>query len=214
MRRDHRDEGLLGEPVGDVLPPSGEDVVADEDVVDLLDAADGGDDAGLDLLLGEGVSREAGGEGGEGFGGGLLVDDDDLLGDVRIRVLGAWVGEGVGGGRRRGREGGKVRRKRDGRGRGGRAAADAGALALGLEGDLEVEVRAGVKVKVRMKVRVRVLRDQRGGKRRTDGERGRRRRERVLVGHLLLGSASSPALEPAGDGIRRTRHDLLLDLYD
>lgn len=140
--RDRRGKALLGEPIEDVLAPFRDDVVTDEDVVDLLDAADGGDDAGLDLLLGEGVSGEASGEGGEGLGGGLLVDDDDLLGDVGSgggdfrQVL---RGIGVAGQRRRGEgreRGGGVK----GRELGG-LAADAGAraLALALERDLELE---------------------------------------------------------------------------
>lgn len=83
---DGGEEGVDGEPIGGVLTPAGEDVVADEDVVDLLDAAGGGDDGGLELLVGEGVGGEAGGEGGEGLGGGFSVEDDDLFGDVRGRA--------------------------------------------------------------------------------------------------------------------------------
>lgn len=53
-------KGLFGEAMEDVVAPPGEDVVADEDVVHLLDAPDSRDDVGVDLLFGQGVGGEAG----------------------------------------------------------------------------------------------------------------------------------------------------------
>lgn len=118
--RDERREGLLGEPRVEGLAPPGEEVVADEDVVHLLDAAHVGDHARLDLLVGEGVRREARGERGDRLRCRLPVDHDDVVG-------------GGGAGRRLG-----GRRRSDGDGRGGGAggelAAEAGALALVGEG--------------------------------------------------------------------------------
>ncbi|KAJ0970300.1 hypothetical protein J5N97_023177 [Dioscorea zingiberensis] len=60
------------------------DVVADEDVVDLLNIADGGDNADFDLFFSERVSGKADSEAGKGLSGGFLLDDDDLLGEVRV----------------------------------------------------------------------------------------------------------------------------------
>lgn len=66
---------LLGHPDGDVGAPAGEDVVADDDVVGLVGAADDGDDVELDLLLGQGVDGEADRDGDHGL-------DVDFLGKV------------------------------------------------------------------------------------------------------------------------------------
>lgn len=143
--RDEVEEGILEEPGGDVVAPAADDVVANEDVVNLLDAADGGDDGGVDLLVGEGVSGKACGEGGEGLGGGVLVDENDLfrgVGRGRLGLRGVWIFKS---GRRRRRKRGRGRGKgADGereRGGGGwdnaaakGAVADAAALSLGDEG--------------------------------------------------------------------------------
>ena len=59
---DRLEGAVVREPRADVGAPQGEDVVADDDVVGLLGAADGGDDVGLDLLLREGVDREPHGD--------------------------------------------------------------------------------------------------------------------------------------------------------
>lgn len=117
--RDERRKGLLGEPGVVGLAPPAEEVVADEDVVDLLDAANIGNHASLNLLVGEGVRREARRERGEGLRGRLPIDHYDVVG-------GGSRGWRLGG--RRGREGG------GGRGPGGDLAAESGALALVGEG--------------------------------------------------------------------------------
>lgn len=115
MGRDERREGLLGEPGVVGLAPPAEEVVADEDVIDLLDAANVGDNARLDLLVSERVRREAGGESGDGLRGRLTVDHYDIVG-------------GGGGGRwLRGSHG---RGGMGGGGPGGYFAAESGALAL------------------------------------------------------------------------------------
>lgn len=116
MGRDERREGLLGKPGVVGLAPPAEEVVADEDVIDLLDAAHVGDNARLDLLVSERVCREAGGERGDGLRGRLPVDHYDIVG-------GGGGGRWLGGGHRRG-----------GGGPGGYFAAESGALALVGEG--------------------------------------------------------------------------------
>lgn len=117
--RDERREGLLGEPGIVGLAPPAEEVIADEDVVDLLDAAHIGNHASLNLLVGKRVRREARRERGDGLRGRLPIDHYDVVGGRSRR----WR---VGG--RRGREGG------GGRGPGGDLAAESGALALVGEG--------------------------------------------------------------------------------
>lgn len=67
---------VLCHPDGDVGAPPGEDVVADDDVIGLIGAADDVDDVRLDLLLGKGVHGESDGDGDHG----LHVD---LLGQIR-----------------------------------------------------------------------------------------------------------------------------------
>lgn len=125
--RDGGGNGVFEEVLGDIIAPAGEDVVADKDVVNLLNAADCGDDAELNLFIGEGVGGEAGGEAGECFAGGFTVDDDDLLGEVGV--------------------GGEGSRRRGERERERWLAADAGALALAAgEWDVDMEIRVRVRV--------------------------------------------------------------------
>ena len=136
MGRDERREGLLGEPGVVGLAPPAEEVVADEDVVDLLDAAHVGDHASLDLLVGERVRREARGERGDGLRGRLPVDHYDVVG-------GGSRGWRLGGRRGRGRGGGRGPR--------GDLAAESGALALVGEGRIGedkggVRRRGGVRI--------------------------------------------------------------------
>lgn len=104
VERDQRRKGLLGEPRVEGLAPPGEEVVADEDVVDLLDAAHVGDHPCLDLLVGEGIRRKSGGERGDGLRCRLPVDHYDVVGGggrnwrVGSRRGGGRVGRGAGGG--------------------------------------------------------------------------------------------------------------------
>jgi hypothetical protein len=132
VRRDKRREGLLGEPRVEVLAPHGEEVVADEDVVDLLDAADVGDHPRLDLLVavvGEGIRWKSDGERGDGLRCRFTVDEDDVVGggerDWRVGSRGA---------------SGRVGRRAGG----GDLAAEPGALVLAWEGG-DAEVKGGAR---------------------------------------------------------------------
>lgn len=120
-------------------------MVPDEDVVHLLNSANGGDDIGFDLLLGKGVRRETGSEGNEGLAGGLPVYENDLLGYIRRKIRSFKRAFNGMGGLGYGCRWKRNRKKRTVQlnGRGKRSfAADAGAFALALEGDVEVVVRA------------------------------------------------------------------------
>lgn len=119
MGRDEHCEGLLGEPGIVGLAPPAEEVVADEDVIDLLDATHVGYNARLDLLVSERIRREAGGERGDGLRGRLPVNHYDIVGS---------------GGGERGLGGGHEGGGGSGRGPGGYFAAESGALALVGEG--------------------------------------------------------------------------------
>ena len=123
MGRDNIQESFFFEPSGHVRAPSRENMIAHKDIIHLLDSADVGDYACVDLFFREGIRRKTGGERDKGLSGGLLVDDDDLLRYIIFLRLPRGNGE--------------VRRQRG-------TAAHAGAFPFLREGELEIEVRVRV----------------------------------------------------------------------
>lgn len=136
-------------------------MVADEDVVDLLDAAHVRDHPRLDLLVGEGIRRKPGGERGDGLRCRLPVDHYDVV-----------------------RGGGGNRRVRSRGGGGGDFAAEPGALALagaGDGGDVEGKGGGGYGGRGRVRVWGKGGEGEEGAGRLLVGHCRRRRRERLRL---------------------------------
>lgn len=134
-------------------------MVADEDVVDLLDAAHVRNHPRLDLLVGEGIRRKPGGERGDGLRCRLPVDHYDVV-----------------------RGGGGNWRVRSRGGGGGDLAAEPSALALagaGQGGD--VEGWHGGRGRVRVRVWGKGSEGEEGAGRLLVGHCRRRRRERLRL---------------------------------
>lgn len=53
MLRNVIKEGFLTDPIGEIFTPFGDNVVANESVVDLFDSSDDGEHGGVDLFFSE-----------------------------------------------------------------------------------------------------------------------------------------------------------------